>query len=40
MGKLHLINTLSIESLAPLVTRIKILANLNIAEKRIPQDGK
>lgn len=39
-GKLHLINTLSIESLAPLVTRIKILANLNIAEKRIPQDGK
>ena len=24
----------------PLVTRIKILANLNIAEKRIPQDGK
>lgn len=39
-GKLHLVNTLNIESLAPLTTRIKILANLNIAEKRVPQDGK
>jgi len=28
------------ESLGALVTRIKILANLNIAEKRIPQDGR
>lgn len=39
-GELQEINTLAIESLAPLVTRIKLLADLNIAEKRIPQDGK
>lgn len=39
-GKLQTVNTLGIESLGPLVTRIKILANLNIAEKRIPQDGR
>lgn len=37
-GKLTTISTLGIESLAPLITRIKILANLNIAEKGIPQD--
>lgn len=28
------------ESSAALVTRIKIMANLNIAEKRVPQDGR
>lgn len=28
------------ETLAALVTRIKILSNMNIAEKRIPQDGR
>lgn len=39
-GDLRLVNTLGIESLAPLVARIKILAGLNIAEKRIPQDGR
>ena len=39
-GELRTVNTIGIESLAPLVTRIKILANLNIAEKRIPQDGR
>lgn len=39
-GKLQIVNTLGIESLAPLITRIKILAGLNIAEKRIPQDGR
>lgn len=39
-GELQEINRIGIESLAPLVTRIKILAKLNIAEKRIPQDGK
>lgn len=39
-GELQTINTLGIESLAPLVARIKILAGLNIAEKRIPQDGR
>ena len=39
-GKLTTVNTLAVESLAPLITRIKILANLNIAERRIPQDGR
>lgn len=39
-GQLQVVNTLGIESLAPLVTRVKILAGLNIAEKRIPQDGR
>jgi type IV pilus assembly protein PilB len=39
-GELQVINRLSRESLAPLVTRIKILASLNIAERRVPQDGK
>lgn len=39
-GDLHLVNTLDVDSLGPLVTRIKILASLNIAEKRIPQDGR
>lgn len=29
-----------IETLPALVTRIKILSNLNIAEKRLPQDGR
>lgn len=31
---------LPIEFLSALITRIKILSNLNIAEKRIPQDGR
>lgn len=39
-GELQTINTLGIESLAPLVARIKILSGLNIAEKRVPQDGR
>lgn len=39
-GELRTVNNLGIESLAPLITRIKILADLNIAEKRIPQDGR
>lgn len=39
-GELQTVNTLGIESLASLVARIKILAGLNIAEKRIPQDGR
>lgn len=39
-GKLQTVNTIGIESLGPLVTRIKILGGLNIAEKRIPQDGR
>lgn len=39
-GELSTVNLIGIESLPPLVTRIKILAGLNIAEKRIPQDGR
>lgn len=39
-GELQTVNILGEESLAPLVTRIKILAGLNIAEKRVPQDGR
>lgn len=39
-GKLKIVNRLGIESLGPLVARIKVLSGLNIAEKRIPQDGR
>ena len=39
-GQLQQISSLSREIMASLVTRIKILSNLNIAEKRIPQDGR
>ncbi|MDR5588681.1 GspE/PulE family protein [Clostridium aquiflavi] len=39
-GQLQTVNVLNIDSLGPLITRIKILAGLNIAEKRIPQDGR
>lgn len=39
-GQLQEISRLSKETLAALVTRIKILSNLNIAERRIPQDGR
>ncbi|GFP77570.1 GspE/PulE family protein [Clostridium fungisolvens] len=39
-GQLQTTNSLEPESQAALVTRIKILAGLNIAEKRIPQDGR
>ena len=38
--ELSTVNLIGIESLPPLVARIKILAGLNIAEKRIPQDGR
>ncbi len=31
---------LSITSLSPIITRIKIMGKMNIAEKRIPQDGR
>lgn len=33
-GRLQTVNTLGIDSQAPLVTRIKILANLNIADRK------
>ena len=39
-GVLQTIMTPPISSLSGLVTRIKILSNLNIAEKRLPQDGR
>ncbi|MEG2288729.1 MAG: ATPase, T2SS/T4P/T4SS family [Clostridium sp.] len=39
-GELQEISSLNIEVLPGIVTRIKILANLNIAERRIPQDGR
>ncbi len=39
-GVLQVIMTPPRSSLSGLVTRIKILSNLNIAEKRLPQDGR
>lgn len=39
-GKLKTINKIGVESLGSLTTRVKIMAHLDIAEKRIPQDGK
>jgi len=39
-GVLQVIMTPPVSSLGGLVTRIKILSNLNIAEKRLPQDGR
>ena len=39
-GVLQNIMTPPVSSLSGLVTRIKILSNLNIAEKRLPQDGR
>jgi type IV pilus assembly protein PilB len=39
-GQLATISTIAKESSQALVARIKILANLNIAEKRVPQDGR
>ncbi|NMB06770.1 MAG: type II/IV secretion system protein, partial [Tissierellia bacterium] len=39
-GDLHEIMRLSITSLSPIITRIKIMGKMNIAEKRIPQDGR
>ncbi len=39
-GVLYNILTLSRKIQSPLVSRIKIMAKLNIAEKRLPQDGR
>lgn len=39
-GDLQEIIKLSKKSLSPLVTRIKIMGQMDIAEKRIPQDGR
>ncbi len=38
-GKEHLVRTLSLTLLAPLVSRVKIISKMNIAERRLPQDG-
>jgi len=39
-GVLHETMTLPLRVHAPLISRIKVLANLNIAERRRPQDGQ
>ncbi|MGI6549327.1 MAG: ATPase, T2SS/T4P/T4SS family [Syntrophomonadales bacterium] len=39
-GILHETLTTDIRVHSALVTRIKVMANMNIAEKRVPQDGK
>lgn len=39
-GVLHEVLSTDIRAHAPVVSRIKVMAGLNIAEKRIPQDGK
>lgn len=39
-GDLREVMTLSRNSLSGIVTRIKIIGNMDIAEKRIPQDGR
>lgn len=38
-GVLHVAESLGPERLSPLVSRIKVMADMNIAEKRAPQDG-
>jgi type IV pilus assembly protein PilB len=39
-GELHEVLRTTADTLSALVTRIKILSDLNIAEKRLPQDGR
>lgn len=39
-GKLHLSQSIPKNALSAVVTRIKILSDLDIAEKRVPQDGR
>jgi type IV pilus assembly protein PilB len=39
-GDLHEMLTISRQSQSAIVTRIKVMANMNIAEKRLPQDGR
>ncbi|EGO88101.1 Flp pilus assembly complex ATPase component TadA [Clostridium botulinum C] len=39
-GVLHETTKFSKKSMPPLITRIKIMSNMNIAEKRLPQDGR
>ena len=39
-GKLYIAKRASKQFIAPIVARVKIMASLNIAEKRLPQDGR
>lgn len=39
-GRLHVMQTLPKTSFAALVSRLKILSDLDIAERRLPQDGR
>lgn len=39
-GMLHTARTISPDSQAAIISRIKIMARLNIAERRLPQDGR
>jgi len=39
-GELHEKQKIQVQSLQSIMTRIKIMSNLNIAEKRLPQDGR
>lgn len=39
-GVLQTVRTLDLESFSAISSRIKIMANLNILEKRLPQDGR
>lgn len=39
-GELSVMLTAPVRSKSMLITRIKILSNMNIAEKRVPQDGR
>ncbi len=39
-GVLHDVDTESKVFQAPILSRVKVMANLNIAEKRLPQDGR
>ena len=39
-GVLHDVDTESKQFQAPILSRIKVMSNLNIAEKRLPQDGR
>ncbi len=39
-GALRRVMSLPVAGLAPLTSRIKIMANLDIAQKRVPQDGR
>jgi general secretion pathway protein E len=39
-GELYIAKRASKQFMAPIVARVKIMASLNIAEKRLPQDGR